>query len=123
MKTIFVRCMFLLAAVCLVSLVRAEDVGAVKTRIEQRLPQVQALKAQGAVGENNRGYLEVRGGTGDAGAVVAAENQDRMVVYAEIAKRTNASADQVGRARALKIAQRSRPGEWVQDEGGSWKKK
>ena len=115
--------MFLLAAVCLVSLVRAEDVGAVKTRIEQRLPQVQALKAQGAVGENNRGYLEVRGGTGDAGAVVAAENQDRMVVYAEIAKRTNASADQVGRARALKIAQRSRPGEWVQDEGGSWKKK
>ena len=123
MKMISVRCIFLLAALCLGSLVRAEDVGAVKTRLEQRLPQVQALKAQGAVGENNRGYLEVRGGTGDAGAVVAAENQDRMVVYAEIAKRTNVSADQVGQARALKIAQRSRPGDWVQDEAGGWKKK
>jgi uncharacterized protein YdbL (DUF1318 family) len=123
MKTIFVRCLFLLAALCICSLVRAEDVGAVKARLEQRLPQVQALKAQGAVGENNRGFLEVRGGTGEAGAVVAAENQDRTVVYAEIAKRTNATSDQVGRARAFKIAQNSRPGEWVQDAAGGWKKK
>jgi len=123
MKTIFVRCLFLLAVLCIGSLVRAEDIGAVKARMEQRLPQVQALKAQADVGENNRGYLEVRGGAGDAGAVVAAENQDRTVVYAEIAKRTNVSADQVGQARALKIAQRSRPGEWVQDEAGGWKKK
>jgi uncharacterized protein YdbL (DUF1318 family) len=123
MKTIFVRCLFLLSVLCIGLLVRAEDVGAVKTRIEQRLPQVQALKGLGTVGENNRGFLEVRGGTGDVAAVVAAENQDRTIVYAEIAKRTNASADQVGRARALKIAQRSRPGEWVQDEGGNWKKK
>jgi uncharacterized protein YdbL (DUF1318 family) len=123
MKTIFVRYLFLLSALCIGSLVWAEDVGAVKTRMEQRLPQVQALKAQGAVGENDRGFLEVRVGIGDAAAVVAAENQDRAVVYAEIAKRTNATADQVGRARALKIAQRSRPGEWVQDESGEWKKK
>jgi uncharacterized protein YdbL (DUF1318 family) len=123
MKTIFVRYIFLLALLCIGSVVRAEDIGAVKARMEQRLPQIQALKAQGVLGENNRGYLEVRGGAGDAGAVVAAENQDRTVVYAEIAKKTNASADQVGRARALKIAQRSRLGEWVQDEGGGWKKK
>ena len=123
MKTIFVRYIFLLALLCIGSVVRAEDIGAVKARMEQRLPQIQALKAQGVLGENNRGYLEVRGGAGDAGAVVAAENQDRTVVYAEIAKKTNASADQVGRARALKIAQRSRSGEWVQDEGGGWKKK
>jgi hypothetical protein len=89
--------------------------------MEQRIAEVDALKAKGAIGENNRGYLEARGG--DAGAVVAAENKDREAVYAALAKQTGSSADQVGRARAKQIAQRSRAGEWIQDERGEWKQK
>ena len=121
MKTIFLRRAFFLFALCLVSLVRAEDVSAVKAQMEQRLPQVDALKAQGVVGENNRGFLEVRGG--DAGAVVAAENKDRENDYAAVAQKTGSTADQVGKKRAAKIAQNSRAGVWVQDEAGNWKKK
>jgi hypothetical protein len=123
MKTFFLRSMFFLAAFCLISLVRAEDVGVVKARMEQRLAQVDALKEKGTVGENNRGLLENRGGGGDAVAVVAAENKDREKIYAAVAQKTGSTADQVGRKRAARIAQNSRPGVWLQDEAGIWKKK
>jgi uncharacterized protein YdbL (DUF1318 family) len=123
MKKFVFSSVFFVLALGFVSFVRAEDLGVVKARMDQRLAQVDALKAQGAVGENNRGYLEARGAGGDAAAVVTAENKDREVVYAALAEKTGTSADQVGKKRASKIAQNSRPGVWVQDENGNWKQK
>jgi len=111
-----------LALGCAVLPARAQDLGAVKARMSQRLSQVDALKSKGAVGENNRGLLEVRGG-GDAASVVSAENADREVVYAALAKQTGSSADQVGRARAKQIAAGSAAGVWLQRDDGSWYKK
>jgi len=123
MKTMFFRSLFFLFALCLVSLVRAEDLGMVKARMDQRLPQVQALKTQGAIGENNRGFLEYRGGPAEAGVIIAAENKDRETVYTALAQKVGGSVDQVGKKRAAKIAQNSKPGEWLQDDAGNWKKK
>jgi len=119
----FVYCIvFFILTIGSVVPVRAEDLGSVKARMEQRLAQVRTLKAQGAVGENSRGFLEVRRG-GDAGSVVAAENADREVVYEALAKRAGTSAEQVGKARARKLAQVANPGDLIQDEGGQWVKK
>jgi uncharacterized protein YdbL (DUF1318 family) len=101
----------------------AEDLGAVKSRMEQRLSKIDELKAKGVVGENNRGLMELRGGDVDAGDVVAAENRDRGIVYAEIAKQTRTSVEQVGRARARQIAGASAAGVWLQKDDGSWYKK
>lgn len=101
----------------------AEDLGAVKARMTQRISQIDQLKSAGAVGENNRGFLEVRDGGGDAASVVRAENADREQVYAAIAKQTGSSADRVGRARARHIAGSSAPGVWLQREDGNWYKK
>lgn len=101
----------------------AQDLGAVKSRMAQRLPQLDQLKAKGAVGENNRGLVEARGADAAAGAVISAENSDREAVYAALAKQTGSSADQVGRARAKQIAASSAAGVWVQKEDGSWHKK
>ncbi len=101
----------------------ADDLGAVKARMNQRLSQVDQLKASGAIGENNRGYLEVRDGGGDAASVVSAENRDREAVYAAIAKRAGSSAEQVGKARARQIAANSAAGVWLQREDGNWYKK
>ncbi len=123
MKKNFLRSVLILLVLNLFSMVRAEDLGAVRTRIEQRLSQVDVLKGQGAVGENNGGYLEVRGGGADVAAVVAAENKDREMVYAVLAQKTGTSAEQVGKSRAAKILQSASSGVWVQDEGGNWKKK
>jgi len=126
MKTSSLRCFLLVAALGLGAAVvpaRAQDLAAVKARMTQRLSQVDDLKAKGAIGENNRGFLEERGGGGNAAGVVSAENADRGAVYAALAKQTGGSADQVGRARAKQIAAGSAAGVWVQKEDGSWYKK
>ncbi len=101
----------------------AASAGEIRARMAQRLSQVDELKSKGAVGENNRGFLEVRDGGGNAATVVADENRDREAVYALIARETGSSAESVGRARAKQIAASSRGGVWVQDETGAWKKK
>lgn len=122
MKTRFFS---LFAALCLLALPAfAESAAAIRGRMEQRLPQIDALKAQEFLGENNRGFLEERkSGGANAGAVVADENRDRREVYALLAQQTGATPDSVGKARAKQIAANSRGGVWVQDEGGAWKKK
>ena len=101
----------------------ADDVSEAKQRIAARQSEVASLKTSGAVGENNRGLLEVRGGGGSSASIVAEENRDRGVLYAEVAKRTGVSADDAGRARAKQIAANSAPGVWVQKEDGTWQKK
>jgi uncharacterized protein YdbL (DUF1318 family) len=55
--------------------------------------------------------------------VVNAENRDRGVLYAEGARRSNTSADQVGRSRARQIAASTAPGVWIQLENGQWQTK
>jgi uncharacterized protein len=125
MKTSCFRVFALFAALMLGTVavtVRAEDLGAVKARMHQRLPQLDQLKESGAIGENNQGFVEVRSGA-DAAAVVAAENQDRKVVYAAIAQKTGSTPDRVGHYRARKIVAASAPGVWLQREDGSWYKK
>ena len=115
----------LFAALCVLTVSAfAENATDIRRRMEQRLPQIDALKAQEVVGETNRGLLEERkAGTPAAAGVVAEENRDRQAVYALIAKETGATADSVGRARAKQIATNSHGGVWVQDESGRWAKK
>jgi uncharacterized protein YdbL (DUF1318 family) len=122
MKT---RLFALFATLCLLALpVFAESAAAIRGRMEQRLPQIDTLKAQEFVGENNRGFLEERkSGGANAGAVVADENRDRQEVYTLLAQQTGSTPDSVGKARAKQIAANSRGGVWVQDESGAWKKK
>jgi len=118
------RFWLVLGALCLgVALAQAEDLTAVKARIAARLPAIDAHKASGAIGENNRGFVEVRQGGGDAASVVAAENADRTAVYAAIAAQSGTSAAAVGSARAKQIAAHSAPGVWLQGDDGVWHQK
>lgn len=119
LRLLFV-CLSLLAAT---ATAHAEDLGSIHARMDRRISQIDALKTQGALGENNRGFLEVRAATGDAAAVASAENADRTSVYAALAQRIGSSADAVGRARAKQIAAYSAPGVWLQRESGEWFKK
>ncbi len=119
------RLITVFAALCVLTVsVLAESATDIRHRMEQRLPQIDALKAQEVVGETNRGLLDERKpGVANAAGVVADENRDREAVYAYIAKETGSTADAVGRARAKQIAANSRSGVWVQDETGRWIKK
>jgi len=93
-------------------------------RMRDRVQAIDQLKASGKAGENNRGYLEARSELEPAAArLVAEENADRKVVYAAVADRTGQSIEAVGKQRALKILQISKPGVWVQKPNGDWTKK
>src|SRR4051812_46802641 len=119
------RLIFVFAALGLGTVaVRAEDLGAVKARIAQRLDSVNAMKDRGAAGENNRGYLEARGGAQGADQqLISSENADRRTVYEALAAQTGSNADTVGRARAQQLAGLAKSGHWIQDAGGAWKQK
>ncbi len=113
---------FALFSVLLAS-VQAQDLGAVQARMRERLPKIDALKADGALGENNRGFLEVRENKGDAASVSSEENADRTTVYTAIARQTGSNPAAVGAARAKQIAANSARGVWLQRESGEWYKK
>lgn len=97
--------------------------GDIKARMKNRLPIIVDLKARGVVGENNKGYLEMLKGQTEKKDVVQAENRDRQSIYEHIAKKTGATADVVGQRRAIQIAEKASPGEWIQDAAGKWYKK
>jgi len=94
-----------------------------KERMKARLPQITQLKAKGIIGENNRGYLELRNQDTAAAALISAENQDRQTVYNAIAKQQNTSPEIVGQRRAAQITARAAAGTWLQNGNGEWYKK
>ena len=94
----------------------------IKARMRDRLPAIVALKKAGVIGENNQGYLVVRKSTDQKG-LVDAENQDRRVIYEAIAKQQNTTPELVGQRRAIQIAGKADPGEWIQDAHGKWMRK
>lgn len=125
MKTIFLR-FFLIVGLLSAGALAAravEDMGAVKARLAQRLGSLDRLKTSGAIGENNRGLVELRDASPAAGDLVAAENRDRGIVYAAIAEQTGSSVETVGRARAKQIANASAAGVWIQRDNGEWYRK
>lgn len=123
--TSIVRLLFVFLTLALAPVaLRAQDLGAVKARMEQRLSTVNVLKDRGVAGENNRGFLEARGAaSGEDQRVISDENSDRRTVYAELAQQTGASADTVGRQRAQQIAGIAKRGHWIQDASGEWRQK
>jgi uncharacterized protein len=116
-------CVLMLPLLGVVS-VRADDVANAKQRMNARQDAIAALKDRGVLGENNRGFVEPRGTlSADENSNVASENSDRGILYAAVASQTGGTPDQAGRVRAKKIAENSRSGVWLQDEGGRWYKK
>ena len=95
----------------------------IKARMKNRLPKIVQLKADGIIGETHEGFLAFVGGKQEARELVAAENQDRQKVYQTIAKQQGTTAQVVGQRRALQIAEKAKPGEWLQDAHGKWRQK
>jgi uncharacterized protein YdbL (DUF1318 family) len=95
----------------------------IQARMIARLPTIKALKDKGLVGENNKGCLEFIGQQKEKQDVVTAENQDRQQVYEAIAKQQGTTVELVGQHRAIQIANKAQPGEWLQDANGKWYQK
>ena len=124
MKRRLVVLLFVLAG-CLTGVTTAMAAGAAdaKARMRERVSEIDRLKIAGNVGENNRGFLEVRKPADNAAAVVAAENKDRTELFNDTASRTGSTSDAVGRSFAKQIASASAPGVWIQGQDGEWRQK
>ena len=112
-------CLLMLAAFG-VTAAPADDV---RARMKERLPLLNKLKDAGVIGENNQGYVTVRDDSAETKGVVDAENADRKVVYAAIARKNNTTPELVGQRRALKIVETGKSQQWFQDAKGNWYQK
>lgn len=86
---------------------------------------INAAKAQGLVGEANTGYLAAVASSPSAEvqSLIAEVNRKRKAEFESTAQKTGATLEQV-RARFYQLAvQRTAPGNYYQDAGGSWVRK
>lgn len=94
-------------------------------KMKERHPQLEAFKAKGCAGENNRGQVELRpcGETSspdkknEAQQLIASENADRKALYREVAslnQESNVTVGTVERIYAQKRLERAQPGQLFQ---------
>jgi uncharacterized protein YdbL (DUF1318 family) len=95
----------------------------ITNRMAQRLPTINTMKDQGLIGENNLGYLAFRGANQPEAKLIAAENTDRRLAYETISTEIGVPLEEVGKRRAVKIAEKEAPGRWLQNGDGVWYRK
>lgn len=91
---------------------------------QNRYAELANLKAQGSIGENNRGYVESRNGS--ASSTVAAENADRGVIYQAIVDQNSLGPSGLSKVEAVFAEvqnEKAKPGEPVQLPSGEWTRK
>ncbi|SDT84825.1 YdbL family protein [Desulfobacula phenolica] len=114
---------YVLLMVCFFISFQVAFAAGIKERMKQRLPAITGLKAKGIIGEDNRGYLGFVTAARELEDVIAAENQDRKAIYTHFAKQQNTSLEVVEKIQAKRKAEKADPGEFFQNQDGSWHKK
>lgn len=110
-----------ITSILLAGTASADAVSDAASRIKQRLAQIDAMKAAGEVGEDSAGYLAERTSlAGRKASILASENEDRRIIYESVSKQTGQPASEVGKQRALQIAERAASGVWLQKPSGEW---
>ncbi len=100
----------------------------------KRTGEVQRLKNERAVGENNKGYLESRlpapsastpvsPEVSEAQKVIKAENEARKTIYSLLAKKQGVPISKIEKTMGERWSERAFPGEWVQTTPGRWLRK
>ena len=119
-KNLFFSSFFFVWIACTLFMAASVHSAGIKERMAGRIPAINALKDQGAIGENNKGFLEYRTGSKPQPQLVADENKDRGIVYGAISKQQGAPAALVGERRANMIVQKGKTGHWFQKPDGTW---
>ena len=93
---------------------------------QSRYDELQGLKSQGFIGENNRGYVTVLQNQGGAQAVADAENADRQTIYGAIVEQNALGAAGMAKVQTVFAEvqrERAQPGDHIQMPAGDWVKK
>ena len=92
-------------------------------RRKARLNELSSLEAQGIVGENKNGLVEIRNSQGASSAasqIVADENSDRAVIYQSIAKKNGTSVETVEELYAKRLQADAPIGTPLEAADGAW---
>ncbi|MBI3031815.1 MAG: DUF1318 domain-containing protein [Candidatus Rokubacteria bacterium] len=109
--------------------VRTPEVMASIESRRARFPQIQQWKGRGCIGENAQGLVEARPGQGcgaEAGALIDAENRDRMTLYRTLLQQNNMAPSELAKVQAgfaKANRERAQSGEWIQAQTGQWTRK
>ncbi len=93
---------------------------------KSRFRELQNLKTQGILGEDNQGFVKVLQSAPNAENIANAENANRKVIYQTIVEQNQlgpAGITQVRAAFAETQRERARPGDSIQEASGQWVKK
>lgn len=113
---------FLASFIFMTTVAHSASASSIKEQMAARLPEINALKDQGFIGENNKGFLQYLTDNKVAYALVQDENADRTIVYTAIGKNQGASPALVGERRANMIRENGQAGHWFQKPDGTWYK-
>ena len=98
---------------------------ALKNR-QARYSQLQSLKKEGVIGENNKGYVTDLKSSASASAMTAAENGDRRIIYEALAEQNALGSTgllEVQKAFAEVQQEKAAAGDMVQSPSGDWQQK
>lgn len=102
------------------------EVEAALSNRKARYEQIMSMKSEGALGENNQGYIEARVDSAAAREIAEIENRDRQTIYRTIAEQNNLGAAGLAVVETVfaEVQQeKARPGDPIQLAAGQWVKK
>lgn len=97
----------------------------IKKNMIARKPKLDKLKKAGSIGETLGGFLEAMKDaklSAEETKQIADENEERKLIYAEIAKKESTTVSKVGELRAKKIYSTAEEGTFIQNKDGKWEK-
>ena len=113
--------------------VSSPAIEALKQKIKKRFNELEPYFNAGAIGEANDGLVAIRDASvlpmkdrAQLNRLVSEENTDRKALYKEVAKELGVEAKdmpKVQRSFAEQWQDFARPGWWIQDANGTWKKR
>jgi len=102
------------------------ELAELKKRFKERFSALERAKSEGLIGETYEGQVEAVNPPikdSDLRQTVAAENADRIKLYAIIAKKENTTPDKVAERNALRHRKDLKPGEYYKTDKGWMQKK
>jgi len=99
----------------------------IKIRMQDRFAKISELKKSGKIGETPLGFAEAVNKEFAQNEpiikLLAAENDDRKMLYAIIAKESQTSVEEVGMANAKRYFQKASDSDYFKIQTGEWKQK
>ena len=126
LKAIVLYCVLALFSIVTISSAQSTK-DEIKIRMQDRFAKISELKKSGKIGETPLGFAEAvnKEFAQDEPIIklLAAENDDRKILYAIIAKESQTSVEEVGMANAKRYFQKASDSDYFKTQTGEWKQK